>query len=49
MQVQIDPDDIRVQVRCTKCDSVMYIIDQYDYNDTLTIDVEPCENECERE
>ena len=48
MQVEIDVDNIEVQVRCTKCDSVMYIVDKYEYSSILTIDVEPCE-ECEDE
>ena len=48
MQVEIDVNDIKVEVRCNKCDSVMYISYQYEYNDILTVDVDPCD-ECEEE
>ena len=48
MQIQIDANDMTVEVRCGKCDSVMHILDQYEYGDTLTVDVSPCD-ECEEE
>lgn len=48
MEIQVDVAYIKVVVRCNKCSSVMHISDQYEYNDTLTIDVEPCD-ECEDE
>ncbi len=48
MYVHVEADSIRIEVRCGKCDSVMHILDQYEYNDTVTVDVSPCD-ECEEE
>ena len=48
MEVRIDVDDIKIEVRCNKCGNVMHISEQYEYHDTLTIDIEPCQ-ECEEE
>ena len=48
MYIQVYPDDISVEVRCHKCDAVMHIFDQYEYGDTLTIEVGTCD-ECEEE
>ena len=45
MQVYVDAADIRVEVRCGKCSSCIYILDQYEYNGVLTVDVSTCE-EC---
>ena len=48
MYLHVDVNDIKVEVRCGKCDQCMHILDQYEYNDVLTVDVSPCD-ECEDE
>jgi len=46
MYVHVDPESIKVVVRCGKCSSVIHILDQYEYNEILTIDISTCD-ECE--
>ncbi len=47
MYIQVEAESVKVMVRCAKCDSVMYITDQYEYSHHITVDVMPCE--CEEE
>lgn len=48
MYVHVDPESIKVEIRCHKCDAVMHIFDQYESNEILTIEVGTCD-ECEEE
>ena len=46
MYVHVDPESIKVELRCYQCDSVIHIFDQYESNEILTIEVGSCD-ECE--
>lgn len=48
MLVDVDGNSLNIEVRCSDCDAVMQIIDQYDYGSGVTVEVSACE-ECEDE
>jgi len=48
MEVRVDVDDIKVEVRCNQCGNVIHILDQYEYHGALAIDIDPCD-ECGKE
>ena len=45
MYLHVDPESIKVEIRCYQCDSVIHILDQYESNEILTIEVGTCD-EC---
>ena len=47
MYLHVDPESIKVEIRCYQCDSVIHILNQYESNDEiLTIEVGTCD-ECQ--
>ena len=45
MYLHVDPESIKVEIRCYQCDSVIHILDQYESNEILTIEISTCD-EC---
>jgi hypothetical protein len=47
MYVEIDGQSIQLEIRCTNCDGVIYVVGKSEYSDILVVEVE--EHTCEED